>query len=384
MASTPRPALKWEQDKLFTKALQLKEVKGSGKFFKRFSIEGNQLPMYPTDDTAILYLNEEGPVKIDLNTGNRLWVAPIKSKTAPALSDGFAQMWLGDGVVFVPTEKSMQAVDVATGKLLWAKPPKFKSHVVQMAMTPQGLIVRGAPQYTDGPKPKADGKPFIDVIDPATGETKWKKPFRDLDDATTFDIHGDQLYIVADGDMFAINLADGGSKAVTKVKFKGNEIPGRLEVMDDNYLLSASQNLMLVDPSGSVKFHEYYSAPGQSGWIKVLSTAAVMAVNAASAANAYGQAQANPGTTYHYTLIGNPDLSRRFKASQSGSGFTSILTSVEDGGKKGVGLVKLDKSTGKKVAEVILGDKTPEYQMDPIDNRLFFQRTDRQIDCFAF
>lgn len=39
---------------------------------------------------------------------------------------------------------------------------------------------------------------------------------------------------------------------------------------------------------------------------------------------------------------------------------------------------------GKKVAEIILGDKPPEYQRDPIDNRLSFQRTDRQIDCFAF
>ena len=46
--------------------------------------------------------------------------------------------------------------------------------------------------------------------------------------------------------------------------------------------------------------------------------------------------------------------------------------------------MKLDKFTGKQVTEVIPGDKTPKYQMGPIDNRWCFQRTDREIDCFAF
>jgi outer membrane protein assembly factor BamB len=376
--------LRWQQDKLFTKPLQLKEVKGSDRNGKRSSLAGNQLPVYPTDDTAILYLNAEGVVKIDLNTGDKLWVAPTRAKLAPALSDGYAQMELGDGVVFVPFEKTLQAVDVVTGKLLWSKTPKFKSHVAQLALRSHGLVVRGVPGVKPDSKAKPDGKPFIDVLDPRTGVSMWRKPFKDLEAATTFDINGDQLFIAADGELFSVKLADGASKAIAKVKFKGNEVARRLEVMDGNYLLSSSQNLMMVSPTGEVKFHEYYAAPGQNGWIKVLSTVVVVAASAASVVSPYGEALAITGVGSKYTSFSNPELSRRFKASKSGGGFQVILTSTESDGRKGVGLVKLEKTTGRKMADVVLGDKTPVYQMDPIDNRLFFQRGDRQIDCFAF
>ena len=32
----------------------------------------------------------------------------------------------------------------------------------------------------------------------------------------------------------------------------------------------------------------------------------------------------------------------------------------------------------------ILGDKTPEYEMDPIDGRVFFMKSDTEIICYKF
>ena len=377
-------ALVWQQEGLFTLPLQLEEVQGSGKIVKRFSIAGNQLPLFPTADTAILYLNAEGPVKIDLNTGHKLWRAPITAERAPALSDGFAQMGLGDGVVFVPFENSLQAVDLATGKPLWAEPPQFKSHVAQMALTPHGLVVRGAPRPKPGPHRKPDGKPFLDMLDPATGASMWTKPFRDLDAATTFDLQGDQLFICADGELFAMRLEDGSTRSIAKVKFEGNERPERLELIDDDYVLSASRNLMRIDPAGNVRFHEFYPSPGPSGWIKALGAAAARAGNAASSAGTAGRAPRSAGNDFPGTPAGDPELTRRFNASQIGSEFQSILTAAGEGGKPVLALVKLDKTTGKKVAEVVLGEQPPEYQIDSIDNLLFLKRSDRRIDCFAF
>ena len=375
--------MKWQQDEVFTKPLNLIEVKGSGKLFKRYSIDGNQDPVFDTENTMIVYLTIEGPVKLDLATGARLWTAPIKSKSLPALKDGFAQMLFSDGLLFVPYGKSLQAVDASTGALLWTKDRDFKSKVTQMQVTPLGLVVRGAPGYDE--KGKLDGKPFLDLLDPRTGLSLWKKPFKDLEDATTFDLRGDKLYIAADGELFAVNLADGGASAVTRFKFKGSEVPTRLEVVDGDYVLSSSQNVMRVDAGGTIKFHTFHSAPGQSGFIKIISTAAIMTMNAASAAQAHSNAWSNPGTTYKYTLYGNPELSRRFKASQHANAYVSMLTGgVEADGRKGVGLVKVEKATGADAAKVVLGDKTPEYEMDAIDGRVFFMKSGNEIICYGF
>jgi len=252
-----------------------------------------------------------------------------------------------------------------------------------MQMTPMGLVVRGAPGFDE--KGKADGKPFLDLLDPKTGLSLWKKPFKDLEDATTFDLRGEKLYIAADGELFAVNLADGASSAVTKFKFKGGEVPTSLEVVDDDYVLCSSQNVMRVDAGGTVKFHTFHSAPGQSGFIKIISTAAVMTMNAASAAQAHSNAWNNPGTTYKYSLYGNPELSRRFKASKNANAYVSMLTGgVEVDGRKGVGLVKVAKATGSDAGKVVLGDKTPEYEMDPIDGRVFFMKSETEIICFGF
>ena len=376
-------ALKWQQDAVFTKPLNVLEVKGSGKLFKRYSIHGNQEPVFDTENSMIVYLTVEGPVKLDLATGNKLWTAPIKAKTLPALQAGYAPMLLDQAIVYVPYDKSLQAVDANTGALIWTKDHDFKSHVTQMQMTPAGLVVRGAPGVDE--KGKLDGKPFLDLLDPKTGLSVWKKPFKDLEDATSFDLHGDKLFIAADGELFAVDLADGTSASVAKYKFKGKEVPSSLQVVDGDYVLSSSQNVMRLDPTGNVKYHSYYPPPGQSGWIKVLSTAAVMATNAASASYAYNNAMASPGSTYKYTLYGNPELTRRFKASQNADAYVSMLTGgLEADGQKGVGLVKVDKATGEAAARVVLGDKTPEYEMDPIDGRLFFMKNDTQIICYKF
>jgi hypothetical protein len=233
-------------------------------------------------------------------------------------------------------------------------------------------------------KGKVVGKPFIDLLDPATGASKWAQPFKDLDEATTFDVSGDQLYIAADGVLFAIQIESGAVRQVAGFQFKGNEMPTTLEVVDGNYLLASSQNLLLLDTEGAVKYHAFYAAPGASGWAKLASTAAVVAANAASAASAYSRAQAT-GSSQEYTLItSNPTLSRRFKASAGAMNYRSILTNVELEGRKGPGLVKVEKATGKEAARVVLGDKTPEYEMDPIDGRVFFLKSEKEIVCYRF
>jgi outer membrane protein assembly factor BamB len=376
-------ALRWQQDALFTQPIALLEVRGSGKVFRRYSIEGHQPPVYDTDDTAILYLSEEGPIKIDLNTGRKLWTADkLKGREVPVLRNGYAGIALGEGVAFVPYGKSLMAIDLASGAPAWKTDQDFKSKVTQMALTPRGLVVRGEPGRDTKGKP--DGKPFVDCLDPKTGASRWRKPFKDMDGATSFDVKGDHLFIAADGELFAIDLASGAATSVTKIQFKGKEAPATLEVRGDDYVLSSSQNVMRIDARGSVKYHTFLAPPAQSGWIKVLSTAAVMATHAASATSAHSPAASNPGTTYRYQLSPNPELSRRLEAAAGAHDYAAIQTTIVEKGNKGSGLVKVSKEDGTEAARCWLGDQSPEYELDAIDGRVFLKKTDQQIVCYKF
>lgn len=372
--------IKWQQERLFEKPLQLFEVKGSGRMFKRMSIAGNQPATFPDENSMVVWLSEDGPIKINLETGAKEWACiGLKGKTPAAMNYGFCGMLSADGVIYVPYEKSLQAVSAKSGELLWKKEKDFRGRPCQMRIVQQGIVVRGA-SFMDGDKPK--GKPFIDVLNPATGESVWKKPFKDLEDATSFDVDGDRVYICADNEMHAVALADGTDQIIAKFKFKEGEVPSSLSLRDGGFLLTSSQSLLKLSKSGKEEWRAYYPAPGQAGWIKVLSTVAVMTANAASAASAYDRAQRYGGTQTYY-LSGNPELSRRFKATTAGVDFRYILTSVEDGGKKRPGLVKVAKSDGKIVSSVQLGDKTPEYEVDEVEGILYFKKSDGVIEAYA-
>ena len=57
-------------------------------------------------------------------------------------------------------------------------------------------------------------------------------------------------------------------------------------------------------------------------------------------------------------------------------------------GKKGPGLVKVNKADGKAVGKAVgelrLGDKTPEYVTDSIEKRMFFLKDGKTIEGYAF
>lgn len=373
--------MKWQQERLFEKPLQLFAVKGSGKLFKRMSIAGNQPAAFPDENTMVVWLTEDGPTAIDLGTGAKKWVcAGLKGKTPAALDYGFVPMWARQGVVYVPYEKSLQALDAASGALLWAKEKDFRGRPVQMAMSDVGLVVRGAPFV--GEDGKAKGKPFIDVLDPKTGVSVWAKPFKDLEDATSFDFKGEHLYICADNELHQVALANGTDRILAKFKFKEKEAPSSLTLLDDGgYLLTSNQTLLKVDEGGAEKWRAYYEAPSYSGWVKLGVGLLTAAVNAAAAGSAYDRAQ-RYGTDQTYYLSGNPTLGKRFRASVDGYAYQYILTSVEDGGKKKAGIVKVDKSTGQVASSVQLGDKTPEYEVDEVEGWLFFKAGDDRIEAY--
>lgn len=365
----------WSSEELAKKAPTMHKLRPESNWSTRMGIQGNQPPLY-VDGTIIEYMSPAGLRRVSAKDGSILWKSKMKSKKPPSLVSGYSPMLLSKDkkIVYVPHEEFLDAVNVETGEVLWKKPAKFRSSVVQMSETENGLVLRGS-------RPK----PFINVINSTTGEKQWKKPFKDLEGASSFAVKGDKLYISADESLFEIDIASGTNKEIVKkVKFSGGEIANSLELTDKGILLISSQNMQLYEYSGNRIFAAYHKAPGSSLLAKVASTAAIMAVNAASAANAYGQAQAT-GMSQKYSLItSNPTMSKRFKATEMGQGFVTVLTDVNVGTDKGKGIVKVSKADGKDVKGVVLDTKEPKYEFDDVERRLFFLKDDKTIICYSF
>jgi outer membrane protein assembly factor BamB len=371
----------WSNDGLFKKAPATFPISEKKKL--RLGVMGNQRPLYVEGKGILELVSPMGLRLLDASSGKLLWTSKLKVKAVPALRSGYAQMAISrDGkTVFVPMDQNLWAVKLSDGSLAWAKPAKLKGIVYQMQVTDQGVVLRGGP---GGPKGK--GKPFITVVDAGTGLQTWKKPFKDLDDASSFIVKDGRIVIYADKAIHSIDLKDGSSKELAdKIRFGNSEIPGTLELRKNGYLLKSSQNLALYDFDGKQKWHTYNPAPQASLLAKVASTALIMAANAASAAAAYDRAMAT-GMDQKYTLItSNPVMSQRFKQSEASDNFVYMLADVGKGSQKaGAGIFQVDKTTGENTKSVVLGTKEPEYEVDELGGQLFFKSGSKEITCYKF
>lgn len=64
-------------------------------------------------------------------------------------------------------------------------------------------------------------------------------------------------------------------------------------------------------------------------------------------------------------------VQRRFSATQAVEDYTYVLTTVEDTGDKGVGLMAIDMKTGSPARQVLIKDKEPDYEIDKLDGKLY-------------
>jgi outer membrane protein assembly factor BamB len=372
---------KWTQmaDDWFDKEPELFNVPGSEDSYARQSLDGNQGPVFDAGHGMILCVTSEGLIDVDLDTGRRLWRTELDMDAPPATRRGFCPMLLSDGVVYVPYEKRLVAVRASDGKVLWDDPPKFKSQVAQMEMTPRGLLVRGVPAHDkDG---NEDGKPFLVLLDPATGERAWKKPFKDLEKATSFVVKDDQVFVAVDDELVRVSLSTGKASTLSKYDFDGGESPAILELRTAGLLLESSQNLQMFDFGGKLAWKVYHKAPGSSLFSKVAGTALAVVRTAASSAYQYAKWQAY-GDIPSVWIAGSPALSRRFKASLQEPGSTYMLTDVHEGEDSGPGLVRVNRDTGAVESQVILDEKHPVYELDDVNNLLFFKKSDQEVACF--
>ncbi|MGZ0015109.1 outer membrane protein assembly factor BamB family protein [Yeosuana sp. AK3] len=321
---------------------------------------------------------------LSASTGEDLWEKAPKTK-------GYVQHFYvqDDGILFGIQQGGINKISF-DGNTLFKKPLKTGPNIMVMAESPQGLI------YITGED--------ANIVDLKTGDQVWNKPLKYKNSAavaSTFDKEKNRYLIAADGDVYAIDANSGDVSEFSKVKFDEKEVANTMQMRNGNVFLSSSQNVALLSSDGNQVFHEYYKSPSQSGFVKVLSGALAVAstglamAHAAKAGmnrtNSYGSSndlsnyndygKENKLASDMFASIGDAAfdmMSKRFKATAATENAQFILTKLD----AGVGLVKVNKDTGKVDKEIVLKDKKPEYQVDEIAGVLYYKANDKTIYAY--
>lgn len=358
--------LRWRVDDLFRKRPVEFQDPGSPKDAPFLTLWGHQPPAFDTDSTAIFFLSKDGPIKLDLRTGKKIWATDLKADP-PALLRGYARMLLAGDVLYIPYRKTIQALGVVDGLPRWSKPPRLKGTVAQMELTSVGLLVRGTPQRDEEGRVQG-GSFFLALVDPATGGLQWMMEGV----RTPFLVEDDWVYVATEQAFHRVRLADGEPEHLADFKFQGGESPVWLEKRDGNFLLVSTQNLQMLDSAGAVVYQAYFEAPPAALLGKIVGVVLV-------AAMVYGAA----------TYGGIVPTSILFWSRDKTSLYTRnhvyiVARNAAESGDGGPGLVKVNKDTGRVEARSVLGEKSPEYEVDAEGRLLMFKSGRSTIECYVF
>jgi outer membrane protein assembly factor BamB len=137
--------VRWESRDWFTRAPATFRVVHRGRGFHRRTLDSSRPTLSDSDSTLILYASDDGPVQVDLRDGKVRWRAGGAGKGSWRVirEKGVAPpMLLEDGTLYVANGKRVMALSTGDGHLLWKRPAKLRTHVVQLEHTPRGLLVR--------------------------------------------------------------------------------------------------------------------------------------------------------------------------------------------------------------------------------------------------
>jgi len=207
-----------------------------------------------------------------------------------------------------------------------------------------------------------------------------------------------------DGDLYEVDLMTGDYsvlKAKLDKEFDKEDTPNSIELVEGGYLISSDQALLMLESDGSIRFKKYWEAPGLSMAAKIalrVGQAAAIAMAASAAVESSRHKTAYGGDTYYSKMyaqqaddwaaiagMAGSATKQKFSATVSKGNIRMILTRVGDGGQgKSSGLMKVDKRTGEEMGSLLLGDKKPIYDYDPVSGQVFFKADNKQIISYSF
>jgi len=339
------------------------------------------------NDNFIVMPSDENTTKVnmfDLKNGSGKWG---KKGKGTKISGGVSGYYLANDKVMIVASKngknSLYLLDVNTGLPLFKKPTKISGNISQTFPTSKGILYITSYE--------------INAIDPQTGMLAFENSI--YTNPQLCKEKDDKLYVFnkSEGKIISIDLMTCAINTISKstVSADGKEEFTALEIRNEGFVLTSSQNIAYISKEGATVYNKYFPAPKESGLMQALlyaqaARAAYIGVRSAQAANAFNDAARQTNNATGQQVLGAfgdayGDLSKqaagfalqsikqaqaRFKASTQGRDFVIILTDTDRGNV----LAVINKNTGEIIGEVNLGrEKNPKYTVDDIGGQIFME-----------
>jgi outer membrane protein assembly factor BamB len=357
-------------------------------------------------------------VAVNMQNGGKLWEVEMKLKVIPSMTA------TGYGVVVIDDGK-FTLYDLANGKPKWSV-KKIDGNVVDLG--------------TNGIAVTSKGKQ-LKLLNKETGETIWDEKISGIaidqicatgimytddkgrlglinyDGNKVWDKKGmlsvpslryraffDKELMLIDGTLYEVNLLKGDYKVLVaglSKMFQGDESPEQIMLIEGGYLITSSNNMIMLETDGKVRWQQYWKAPG-------LSMAAKIALRAVQAAATYAAARSSVSSGMSRSPYGAETAQskayaqqadawnavagmagamaqQKFKATLSKGDIVMVLSLVGEGGQKNAsGLVKVDRRTGSELGRLLLSDKEPMYDYDAITGQIFYKSDKKTIVSYKF
>lgn len=319
---------------------------------------------------------------LDSKTGADLW------EKAPKTKDFVQHFYItDDGILFGLQGGGINKLSF-DGQPLFKKPLDTGENIMLMALSKKGLIYITSSD--------------ANIIDLNTGESIWGKQmkYKKADAVSVgYDKNNQRYLLSTDEQIYAIDENTGNVSTLATVNFDGKEVITGIEVRNSGIFLNSSQNMMMLDNQGNTIWQQYFPAPGKSTAGKIFAglggAISIGLAVGSGVASGYYQATYNQNHLSYYKSqadnlqdmansfadLGSAsfkEMSKRFKASSTSQNSQFILTDKD----KNVTLIKVNKDTGAVESQVILGDKSPEYQADDLGGYVYYKVDNDTIYAF--
>ena len=410
---------KWAMKFAKPGAIRLHVADNSGKFAPTLDLSGYHDPVIDGDNIYLPYL---GCACVDLNTGAVKWAAEM-IKGGSELKLAHAPLRVTGDRIYGSAGGSVYALEKATGKVLW-RSDRISSYagllkartnalVSQLELVDGKLFARYGGNFSTGRNVVLAEPLGVVALDPASGEAIYhfdqaKEGLTNLmalpENHTVLFADAYNLYGIGTagakpaeafhdpiefkrkmggGEIAQLGLgALGGLRGLGKAAFAQNkarlDVPVAIIRRGDHIVVEGKQHLMCFDPAAQkIAWSQYCPAPSDAFGMTALfavTAAAGLAGNGMAMQGGYGSAGYDQGVDLVHSSLDryNSEAGKRKSATKDGDAFTFMLTHIEDGKEKGVGLLGINLSNGEGEKKFVLGTKEPDYEVDDVIGRLFF------------
>jgi outer membrane protein assembly factor BamB len=366
----------------------------TGKSIWEESIKTKKIVYLEDWDTKILVAHYSGFNFFDLKTGAKIW-------KKDARGDGLKKVIPIDQDFLYVAENEMMLIN-KNGEKLW-------KNFIEIADDKEDPIfylgkVGEKVMYLTGT--------YGNMVDYKGGKKLWRRNIqfdKNRPVLPTYDEPTNSYLVYNDEKLYKFDpsIAD-KPEPFAKVNIKNEKELNNIEIFPWGVALTGPVELMGVAMDGSVKYHNVYKQPGETGR-RLLKTASIIGSAYAAGAAAKKQFEGSEWTMTTRdangkattSVIKEADKSKlkdadalasvsegfdaltarfnsRFNAMKQNKDFAYIFAKTETGEKI---LVKVRKSDGVEVDKLIFKNTKPQYEIDPVTQNIFYA-LDNSIQIF--